>query len=313
MFNLIVNEWIKILNRKGTYVMIAILLLSAIGLGVLTKMIGETDQNPDWKKELMQENKDMKEQLKGVNNPALEKSYERSTAINEYRIKHDLPEDGDYSALSFISDASGNIPLLGLFVITVAAGIVANEFSWGTVKLLVIRPISRFKILLAKYFTVLLFALALLFILFASAGITGLALFGAGDGSQVHLAYADGTVEEKSLLLHLAGSYLLNSISLLMMATMAFMISAVFRNSSLAVGISIFLLVMGGTVTNLLATKFDWVKYILFANTDLTQYFDGSPLVSDMTLGFSIVVLAVYFIVFHVLAFGAFTKRDIAS
>lgn len=313
MFNLIVNEWIKIFNRKGTYVMIAILLLSAIGLGVLTKTIGETDQNPDWKKELMQENKDMKEQLKGVNNPALEKGYERSTAINEYRIKHDLPEDGDYSALSFISDASSTIPLLGLFVITVAAGIVANEFNWGTVKLLVIRPISRFKILLAKYFTVLLFALALLFILFASAGITGLALFGAGDGSQVHLAYADGTVEEKSLLLHLAGSYLLNSISLLMMATMAFMISAVFRNSSLAVGISIFLLAMGGTVTNLLATKFDWVKYILFANTDLTQYFDGSPLVSDMTLGFSIVVLAVYFIVFHVLAFGAFTKRDIAS
>ncbi|MCY7968820.1 ABC transporter permease [Bacillus haynesii] len=313
MFNLIVNEWIKIFNRKGTYFMIGILLLSAIGLGVLAKTIGETDQNPDWKKELMQENKDMKEQLKGVNNPALEKSYERSTAINEYRIKHDLPEDGDYSALSFISDASSIIPLAGLFVITVAAGIVANEFSWGTVKLLVIRPISRFKILLAKYFTVLLFALALLFILFACAGITGLALFGTGDGSQVHLAYTDGTVEEKSLLLHLAGSYLLNSISLLMMATMAFMISTVFRNSSLAVGISIFLLAMGGTVTNLLATKFEWVKYILFANTDLTQYFDGSPLVSDMTLGFSIVVLAVYFLVFHVLAFGVFTKRDIAS
>lgn len=89
------------------------------------------------------------------------------------------------------------ISFAGLFVITVAAGIVANEFSWGTVKLLVIRPISRFKILLAKYVTVLLFALALLFILFASAGITGLALFGAGDGSQVHLVYANGSVQEK--------------------------------------------------------------------------------------------------------------------
>ena len=313
MFNLIVNEWIKIFNRKGTYVMIGILLLAVIGLGVLTKTIGETDQNADWKKELAQENADMKEQLKGVSNPALEKSYERSTAINEYRIKHDLPEDGKYSALSFISDASDVISFAGLFVITVAAGIVANEFSWGTVKLLVIRPISRFKILLAKYVTVLLFALALLFILFASAGITGLALFGAGDGSQVHLVYANGSVQEKSLLLHLAGSYLLNSISLLMMSTMAFMISAVFRNSSLAVGISIFLLAVGGTVTNLLAVKFDWVKYILFANTDLTQYFDGVPLVSGMTLGFSIAVLAVYFIVFQVLAFGVFTKRDIAS
>ncbi|MCF7619615.1 ABC transporter permease [Bacillus sonorensis] len=313
MFNLIVNEWIKIFNRKGTYFMIGILLLSVIGLGILTKTIGETDQNADWKKELAQENADMKEQLKGVSNPALEKSYERSTAINEYRIKHDLPEDGNYSALSFISDASDVISFAGLFVITVAAGIVANEFSWGTVKLLVIRPISRFKILLAKYVTVLLFALALLFILFASAGITGLALFGAGDGSQVHLVYANGSVQEKSLLLHLAGSYLLNSISLLMMSTMAFMISAVFRNSSLAVGISIFLLAVGGTVTNLLAVKFDWVKYILFANTDLTEYFDGVPLVSGMTLGFSIAVLAVYFIVFQVLAFGVFTKRDIAS
>lgn len=74
MFNLIVNEWIKIFNRKGTYFMIGILLLSVIGLGILTKTIGETDQNADWKKELAQENADMKEQLKGVSNPALEKA-----------------------------------------------------------------------------------------------------------------------------------------------------------------------------------------------------------------------------------------------
>ncbi|QHZ45995.1 MULTISPECIES: ABC transporter permease [Bacillus] len=313
MFKLIVNEWIKIFSRKGTYVMIGILLLSVIGLGILAKTSGVADPNTDWKKELAQENANMKEQLKGVNNPTLEKNYERSIAINEYRIKHDMPEDGKYSAMSFINDAGDVISLTGLFVITVAAGIVANEFSWGTVKLLVIRPISRFKILLAKYITVLLFGLALLVILYASAGITGLALFGAGDGSQVHLAYVDGSVEEKNLLLHLGVGYLMKSISLLMMATMAFMISAVFRNSSLAVGISIFLLAVGGTATNLLSLKFDWVKYILFANTDLSQYFDGEPLVSGMTLGFSVTVLAVYYIIFQVLAFGVFTKRDIAS
>ncbi|MED1738467.1 ABC transporter permease [Bacillus swezeyi] len=313
MFNLVVNEWIKIFNRKGTYVMIGLLLLSVIGLGIMTKTIGESGVSADWKKELAQENADMKQQLEGVNNPVLEQNYKKSIAINDYRIKHDLPEDGEYSVLSFINDAIDVIPMIGLFVITVAAGIVANEFSWGTVKLLVIRPISRFKILLSKYLTVLLFALALLFILFASAGLTGLLLFGTGESSQVHLAYVNGSVEEQSLLLHLAGSYLLNSISLFMMSTMAFMISAVFRNSSLAVGISIFLLVMGGTATGLLSMKFDWAKYILFANTDLTQYFDGTPLVSGMTLGFSITVLAVYYIVFQVLAFGVFTKRDIAS
>ena len=64
-----------------------------------------------------------------------------------------------------------------------------------------------------------------------------------------------------------------------MLATMAFMLSAVFRNSSLAVGFSIFLLVMGNTATVFLAAKFEWTKYILFANTDLSQYMNGTPLV----------------------------------
>ncbi len=94
---------------------------------------------------------------------------------------------------------------------------------------------------------------------------------------------------------------------------MAFMISAVFRNSSLATGLSIFLLFMGGTITAIIATKYSLAKYILFANTDLTQYMDGAPLVEGMTAGFSIIMLLIYFGVFQLLAFLVFTRRDIAA
>lgn len=94
-----------------------------------------------------------------------------------------------------------------------------------------------------------------------------------------------------------------------MLTTMAFMISSVFRNSSLAIGISIFLMFMGNTVTLLLANWFDWAKYLLFANTDLTQYLEGTPLVSGMTLSFSITMLVIYFVVFIGLAFWVFRKR----
>ena len=59
---------------------------------------------------------------------------------------------------------------------------------------------------------------------------------------------------------------------------MAFMISAVFRNSSLAIGLSIFLMMTGGELTGMFAMKFQWAKYVLFANTDLMQYFDGVPI-----------------------------------
>ncbi|MCY9089068.1 ABC transporter permease, partial [Bacillus inaquosorum] len=103
------------------------------------------------------------------------------------------------------------------------------------------------------------------------------------------------------------------SVAALMIATMAFMLSAVFRNSSLAVGFSIFLLVAGTTATAFIAAKFDWAKYILFANVNLLQYVEGTPLVEGMTMTFSVVMLAVYFVVFLLLAFGIFMKRDIAN
>ena len=48
--------------------------------------------------------------------------------------------------------------------------------------------------------------------------------------------------------------------------------------------------------------KFDWAKYILFANTDLMQYFEGIPMVEGMTLTFSIIMIVSYFILFQSLA-----------
>jgi ABC-2 type transport system permease protein len=100
---------------------------------------------------------------------------------------------------------------------------------------------------------------------------------------------------------------------MLMLATMAFMISAAFRNSSLAIGLSLFLLFMGGQVTRLISMKYEWAKYILFANTDLLQYFEGSPMVEGMTLGFSVTILIVYFLLFQAVAFYVFKKRDVAA
>jgi ABC-2 type transport system permease protein len=158
---------------------------------------------------------------------------------------------------------------------------------------------------------VTLFGLLMLAVLFTVAAAAGFILFGTGDGSSVHLAYVNGKVIEQSMLLHLIKLFLLSSIDVLMVMTLAFMISSVFRNSSLAIGISIFLLLTGGNVTSLLASRYEWAKYILFANTNLMQYFDGVPMVEGMTLGFSVIMLIIYFIIFQLLAFWVFTKRDI--
>ncbi|PLR95111.1 ABC transporter permease [Bacillus sp. T33-2] len=318
MVKLIINEWAKIFRRPGTLVMLGLIVLIVLAIGGVNKYEEHKNppkENPQWKQELGKQLETDRATLNevGKNNAGLKQYYEREIAIKEYQIKHDIAPETDSHVWSFVRQAKDAISFVGLFVIIIAAGIVASEFSWGTIKLLLVRPISRSKILLSKYITVLLFGVLLLTILYTLSALVGLILFGLPDNPVPHLAYANGEVVERNLFVQLIGEYLLASVDIVMVATMAFMISAVFRNGSLAIGLSLFLLFMGGTITMLLASRFEWAKYFLFANTDLNVYFDGVPPVEGMTLMFSIVMLIVYFAIFHVLAFGVFRKRDVAA
>ncbi|MNY55445.1 ABC-2 family transporter protein [compost metagenome] len=97
-----------------------------------------------------------------------------------------------------------------------------------------------------------------------------------------------------------------------MYVTMAFMISSAFRSSTMAIGFSIVGMFAGNILLEALH-RFDWSRYLLFANTDLTQYLSGRPYQNGMTLAFSIVVLAVYFLVFNLISWLMFTRRDVAA
>jgi ABC-2 type transport system permease protein len=318
MFNLVQNELMKIFRRPGTYVMIGLLLIMIVITGGVFKYQegkeAATDK-PEWKQMLQKEIKESKNDLKQMDHaPKNQVNFvKREIAIKEYRIKNDINPNEDYSVWGFVDDASNMITFAGLFTIIIAAGIVASEFNWGTIKLLLIRPLARGKILVAKYTAVILFALMMLTTLFVISALVGVVLFGTPETAVPYLNYFDGKVTEQSMAFHLILFYGLKSITMIMLATMAFMISAVFRNSSLAIGLSIFLMFTGGQLTGLLAMKFDWAKYILFANTDLVQYFEGVPMVNGMTITFSVIMLVVYFVLFQVLALYVFKKRDVAA
>ncbi len=319
MLKLIQNEWMKIFKRPGTYVMIGILLLITTVAGGFIKFQeskGTVPDNTEWQRGLQTQNESYMKQLDEMGDAAPENvkiQFERQMAINNYRLEHNISPNEDYTIWGFVTDAALSIDFIGLFTIIIAAGIVASEFNWGTIKLLLIRPIKRGKILLSKYITVLLFGLFMLTLLFVYSAGLGAVLFGMPENPIPYLNYFDGKVTEQSMFTHLVIYFGLRSINMVMLATMAFMISAAFRNSSLAIGLSLFLFLMGEQITLLIATKFDWAKYILFANTDLLQYFEGSPMVNGMTISFSIIILALYFLLFQFIAFYVFNKRDVAA
>ncbi len=317
MIKLIQNEWIKIIKRPGTLVMIGLVIILVGVVGAFTKYSeGKSQHVTDhkWKQVLQQETDVMKKDLKevGKNDPN-RKFIEKNIAVNEYRIKHNIAPNEERNVWTFIDSTSDVIVLVGLFTIIIAANIVASEFNWGTIKLLLIRPYSRNKIILSKYLTSILFGLVFLAVLFCASLVIGLILFGPADGNPSYLAYVDGHVEEQSRLLYSAKLYLLSFIETFMLATMAFMVSTIFRNNTIAIGLSIFLLFMGNVITSLIAVKYDWAKYLLFANTNLMQYMDGAPIVEGMTMLFSCIVLICYLVVFLFLAFYVFSKRDVTA
>lgn len=152
----------------------------------------------------------------------------------------------------------------------------------------------------------------MLVLLFVSSFLTGGILFGFDGTTQPHLSYQDGNVVESSMVLNILSIYSYGIIDLLLIVSFAFMISTVFRNSSLSIGIAIFLMFTGSNIV-LLLSGYDWVKYILFANMNLRQYVDGIPVVEGMTMSFSILMLVIYFVVFNLISWIVFNKRDVSA
>lgn len=312
LFSLIQNENMKIYRRFGTWVMIGLLVLASVAGAIIIKATHK--ETNDWKAEVAADSNNIRKILKDNNIPKIQKDHlQKQLAINEYRLKHDVKPMESNTFWGYLINSADIISLVTLFTIIVAAGSVASEFSWGTIKMLLIRPASRAKILLSKYITVLMFAVSMLALLLMISAASGALLFGVETIREPYLAYQNGAVVETSMLAHVLQVYALNCADLVMLATFAFMISTVFRNQSLAIGLATFSLFIGPQITYFLSLKFDWAKYILFANTDLAQYIDGMPLVKGMTMPFSLAVLLVYFVAFNAVTWWMFQKRDVAT
>ncbi|WP_406686224.1 ABC transporter permease [Rossellomorea vietnamensis] len=205
-----------------------------------------------------------------------------------------------FSFWEYMRISSNLLMIIQLFSLIIAGDIVSSEFSSGTIKLLLIRPINRVKILLSKYITVLVIATVLTASHF---------LFSAVLGS---LWFYDSFFDLNENFFIVAGAYVLRFIEMMVICSFAFTFSVVTRSSSFAIGSTIFLTFSVGTFLVLMnELGMEWGRYLLFANTDLQQYFFGTPPFEGMTFWFSVGVIVVYLVGFGGLAWWSFGKRDV--
>lgn len=253
------------------------------------------------------------------------KDLEESEQIALYRLENNIElNTADHMSLFdtyeadqidfwtvFYTSAS-MISIIGLLIIVVAGSSVASEFSQGTIKFLLINPVKRWKILMAKYFTVISLGYIMLALLYLVM-IPAIGVFIGFDGISAPYLYVDnGTVCSISSFLRVAQIYLLNSVSIIVMATLAFAISSLFRSSAFSIGITVFLMLAGNTIVGVLKMfNQDWARYLVFSNTDLASIAEGTPIFAQQSLSFAIIVLIAHMAVFILTAWDGFVKREV--
>ena len=246
--------------------------------------------------------------------------------VNEYRLENNIEyivEDDGLSAL-LTGDFTFNIWIMlsmgvqlvstiGLIVIIIAGGIVASEFSAGTIKFLLINPVTRGKILVSKYAVVISISFILLLLMYIIFGFMGGILSGFKDIGASNLSVRNGKVVEVSGFLFMAKTYLLASINMIVMATLAFTISSLMRSSAVAIGVSMFAMMGGSLIDTILsqALKVDWGRYLIFSNIDIVNISQGNSLYEGQTLGFAIAVIVVHMVIFLLTAWDGFVRREV--
>ena len=202
-------------------------------------------------------------------------------------------------------------------VVMIAGTIVSEEFNKGTIKLLLVKPYKRNKILMAKAMTTLTMIIFIIVVTLVMQILIGGIIFGFDSLSEPVVAYNfnTNTMEEMNIFANLGVQTLTQLPMIILLATLAFAISTLFTNSTLAITISL-LGFMSASIINQLAIGYDlqFMKYFVTMNWDLSIYANGAlPYMEGMSMTLSIIICVIYFLIMMIPTFIVFKKRNIKN
>jgi ABC-2 type transport system permease protein len=201
------------------------------------------------------------------------------------------------------------------FLIALVAGdMVSGEATSGTVRLLLIRPPSRYKIITAKYMTTLFYTAALVIFLGIMCLLPGLALFGSGDLILHHFGkFGVVFIPEAEIPIRMVFAFTAAIWSMTVVASLAFLLSALVENSIGPIIATMAVVIVFLVIGNFPFDFFRSLKPYLFT-TYMTfwQRFLDDP-ISWQEISKSAIFLGLHSISLFFIAFGAYARKDIKS
>ena len=244
--------------------------------------------------------------------------YMKNNANNKYIIDNKVdinsPKSTRYLLINTLSD---NFLFIMIIVAAGAGSIVSTEFDKGTIKLLLIRPYSRNKILLSKYIVSVFMIIFAILSAFIMQLIIGGIFFGFSSLNIPVIIY--NFVQNKVMHINLFKYIFDNVLAVLpefiLLATLAFAISTITNVSTLGVALPI-VGVGAADIINLIAINRNIIplKYFVTLNWNFTNYlYGGVNSFPTLSIPFSILICAIYFLIMIITAFIVFNKRNIKN
>jgi len=320
MINLIRNETLKILRRKRFAIVIGILvaILAVISYAQYRQLKNRPDRN--WRADLQQRIATGQNFLRRNGGGPWAKSMRAEITRLQFYLDHDI-EPNKPTAPVFVRGFANvaGILLLPLLVAVLGSDIVSAEHAEGTDKLLLTRPVRRWKILASKLITLWMFSTLTLFSGAVIAYLISSPFLNThGWTAPMFNGFSTSTgtfrpeiVRELPLWRDTLIVYGLDWYAMLTVASIALLLSVLFRSSAGAIGT-----MLASLITGTILTRFspDWTsaKYLFVSGLPLADYYTGEPPPYEgMTMTFCIVLLGVWAIGAIIAAFAIFTKRDV--
>jgi ABC-2 type transport system permease protein len=319
---LVQNETLKLLRRRRFAIVIGILLviLTLVSYSQYRQM--RELRNANWRADLQERIARYENRLRrGRINESWARSMRADMRRLQFYLDHDINPEQPTAPLVVrtFANAAGFL-LLPLLVAVLGSDIVSAENAEGTDKLLLTRPVRRWKILTAKLITLWLFAsLTLLIGALISYAVTAPVLPAGGwnapsfNGFQVSgESMTFETVRQLPLWQDALLAYGLEWYALLTVASIALMLSVIFKSSAASIGTMLASLI-GGTILTRVSPDWTAGKYLFVSALPLADYYTGGQATpyEGMSMAFCIALLGAWALAALVVAYGLFLRRDV--
>ena len=320
-FALIRNETLKLLRRRRFAIVVAILLviLTLVSYSQY-RQLRET-RNQNWRAELQERIARYENRLRrGRMNDSWARSMRAEVRRMQFYLDRGINPEQPTAPLVVrtFANAAGFL-LLPLLIAVLGSDIVSAENAEGTDKLLLTRPVRRWKILSAKLVTLWLFASLTLFIGGLLAYLVTAPVLPArgwdapsfngfqftGDTFKVE------SVKQLPLWHDALIAYGLEWYALLTVASISLMLSVIFKSSAASIGTMLASLI-GGTILTRISPDWTAGKYLFVSALPLSDYYSGQATPYEgMSMTFCILLLGAWAIGALAIAYTLFLRRDV--